>query len=76
MVNDPFTFVAVFPARFAKGVEAALDLAEFVSQIASRGELGDQIGPAKLVQIRAFTLLVNGIFVGAALEHELVDNGP
>ena len=49
MVNDPFTFVAVFPARFTKGVEAALDLAEFVSHIASRGELGDQIGPAKLV---------------------------
>jgi hypothetical protein len=28
------------------------------------------------VQIRAFTLLVNGIFVGAALKHEPVDNGP
>jgi len=76
MVNDPFTFVAVFPARLAKRIEAALDLGEFISHVASRGELGDQIGPAKLVQIRAFTRLVNGFFVGAALEHGLVDNGP
>ena len=49
MVNDPFTFVVVCPASYTKGGEAALDLAEFVSHIASRGELGDQIDPAKLV---------------------------
>ena len=57
MVKRRFTFLADLAASFAECVEAAVDLAQFVSQIASRGEFRNQIGPAKLAQIRASALI-------------------
>ena len=56
-------------ASFAECVEAAVDLAQFVSQIASRGEFCDHIGPAELPQNRSFTLILDLRPVDVPLEH-------
>jgi len=57
LVNGQFTFFIALTAGLPKGIEASLHPFEFIAQIASRGEFRNQIGPAKLAQIRASALI-------------------